>query len=325
MLYIVVKDYFLAKYVVDALNDREDISLVTYARKNDARGWARVVFKVKKYLRAFVLKRKGLWISDIFEPEMLEKLKAVTSNDKILFWGIENLKELLILTQELHYEKISAFLWNPVSTICRNRYSQWEYSRCLKNSDVNVYTFDAEDAKRYGFNYINQVYRSMKKHQQEVPSTDVFFIGQDKSRAVILNQMRSVLEEQGISYDFYIITDKHTSVIAEMADYYRKQELSYEESLALLDKSKCIIEIIQKGQGGITLRTLEAAFLGKKLITNNSNIYVSDLYHPSNIYVWGDKNETRTLKEFLDTPMAPIPEKILSGYDVEHWIKTFLQ
>lgn len=324
MLYIIVKDYFLAKFVVDALKDREDISTVTYARKNDARGWERVKLKTKKMLRAFHVKKKGLWTTDIFEPGMLEQLKSITKDDRILLWGVENLKELLILRDELTYKSISVFLWNPVATICRNRYSQWEYAHYLNASDIDVFTFDRKDAERYGFNYINQVYRKPGIRKERSVSSDVFFIGQDKSRAAIINDIRKVMEPQGITYDFYIIKDKHTHVIPEMAEYYKDGELSYEESLRLIDKSRCIIELFQKGQGGITLRTLEASFMGKKLITNNADIVNTDLYNPQNIFVWGDKNEKRSLKTFLQAPLCPVSEDVLSKYDVENWIKIFL-
>lgn len=324
MLYIIVKDYFLANYVVDAIKDDEGISTIGYARKNNARGLERLKLKVKKYLRAFVWKRKGIWTADIFEPDMLARLKSITREDDILLWGVENLKELLIMEQELEYNKMSVFLWNPVSTICRNAYSQWEYSYYLRNSGMDVFTFDGADAERYGFNQLNQVYRKKDGHQDESISTDVFFIGQDKARAVILNDMMSVMDSQGISHDFYIIKDKHTRIIPRLEGCYHDNGLTYEESLQLLERSRCVIEIFQRGQDGITLRTLESAFMGKKLITNNRNIVSSDLYNPSNIYIWGDKSEKRTLREFMDIPVVPVPVEILSRYDVRYWIQRFL-
>lgn len=78
-----------------------------------------------------------------------------------------------------------------------------------------------------------------------------------------------------------------------------------------------------KKQAGMTLRTLEAVFLNKKLITNSKDIVNTPIYSPNNIYVIGN-DEPRSIKEFLETPMTPLPSSIVRNYNIEHWIEQFI-
>lgn len=48
--------------------------------------------------------------------------------------------------------------------------------------------------------------------------------------------------------------------------------ISYQENLDNIRKSKCIVDVVQKGQIGLTLRPLESLFFKKKLLTNNKCI-----------------------------------------------------
>lgn len=72
----------------------------------------------------------------------------------------------------------------------------------------------------------------------------------------------------------------------------------------------------------MTIRTLEALFFGKKLITTNSGIKYFDIYHPDNIFVL-DGTENRTIKEFLGSELHEFPQEIVRQYDIEYWIKQF--
>ena len=91
----------------------------------------------------------------------------------------------------------------------------------------------------------------------------------------------------------------------------------------MINRSNCILEILQKGQDGMTLRTLEALFMNKKLMTTNRKIKEYDFYDPANVYIIGG-DEQRTVKEFIYTPQVYIQDDITNAYDITHWIKKFL-
>jgi hypothetical protein len=56
-------------------------------------------------------------------------------------------------------------------------------------------------------------------------------------------------------------------------------------------KTNCILEVVQNNQAAVTLRTLEAIYYGKKLLTNNKNIKKYSFYNPKYIQVFSDVNE----------------------------------
>lgn len=327
MLYIIKKDYFLADYIVDPLNDKENIVVVKYKR-NKYRGFKKIQHLILRFIRTFILNQKGLWIHRFFPEEFLQELQNIKKTDKVLFWGCENLKELLILNKEIECQEKNVFLWNPVSTICRNAYSKWEYGYYLNKTRLNIFTFDEGDAISLKFNKIEQVYRypdTSLIQKQVNRKTDVFFIGKDKHRSETIAQLAQQLTQQNICFDFYIIKDKHTIPNSQIESYYRDHEISYEESLEKIIQTKCIIEIMQKGQTGMTLRTLEAIFLKKKLITTNIDIVQTPIYHPNNIYILNcQSNKYKSVKEFLDCEYYNIPDNIIRNYDVEYWIKKFI-
>lgn len=327
MLYIIKKDYFLADYIIDLLCERTDITIIKYSR-NKCSGLKKIKHLITRFIRAFIFNHKGLWNQTFFTERFLQQLKSINKDDKVLFWGCENLKELLVLDKEIVCKEKSVFLWNPVSTICRNVYSKWEYSHYLNKSGMHIYTFDENDATRYKFNKINQVYRfPHNSYYTNITNIDyeVFFIGKDKSRSTIIAQLARQLTEQGISFKFHIIRDKHTLPIKQLEQYYNDKEMSYADSLKKVMRTKCIIEIMQQGQSGMTLRTLEAIFLRKKLITTNKNIVQTPIYNPNNIYILNyEQNKFSNIKEFLNCEYQNIPEDIIRQYDVKSWIKRFL-
>jgi 1,5-rhamnosyltransferase len=70
-------------------------------------------------------------------------------------------------------------------------------------------------------------------------------------------------------------------------------------------RSKVIVEANLPGQTGITLRTLEAAFLNKKLLTNNPFVRNLDFYDANNIFIFGE-DDPGTLDRFLHSDVVPV-------------------
>lgn len=322
MLFIIKKDYFLADYILDALEGRQDIKIIRYERLKP-HGLRKLPFLVKRFVRAFVSNRKGLWTDEFFGARFLSEARLIKPGDKVLFWGCENLKELLTIDKEIQAAEKSVFLWNPVSTICRNAYSRWEYRHYLHRSGMQVYTFDDGDAARYGFHAVNQVYRKPDGDlRTEDTDTDVYFVGADKHRTAALEKVKAELDRQGISYSINILKDKHTEISEQLRPCYVDRLIPYGETLAMIARSRCVLEILQKGQGGMTLRSLEALMLRRKLITDNRDITAAPFYDPANVYILGA--DLRSLREFVDSPMAEVDNDVVNAYEITEWIKKFL-
>jgi len=96
----------------------------------------------------------------------------------------------------------------------------------------------------------------------------------------------------------------------------------YQENLREVERSRCLVDIAKAGQSGWTLRALEAAVYRKKLLTNNTDIAWSDLYHPNNVFILG-RDDLAEIDDFMQKPLVPISEKILAKYDINEWLREF--
>lgn len=325
MLYIIIKENnFLADYILNALDRREDIILLRYACVKH-RGAKKIMQCIIRFVRAVLFNKKGLWTNWFFSEEFLQRLERIAPGDHVLMFSCQNLKELLVLNREIDCHSKNVFLWNPLVTVNKNFYSKWEYARYLHATGMRVCTFDERDACAYRFELVNQVYRKPSVEclaEDSNTGSDVFFVVRDKRRSRQIVNIMTSLESQQIICDFYILKDKHTEPLQKLLPYYIDHQVSYDDYLMKLVRAKCLLEVLQAGQSGMTMRTLEALFFGKKLITTNSDIKLSDIYHPDNIYVL-DGSESRTIKEFLGSELYKFPQETVDRYDIEYWIKQF--
>lgn len=325
MLYIIKEDNFLADYILDALAGRSDVAVVKFERIK-YRGVKKYIQFIVRFLRSSVINRKGLWNRWFFPESFLFRLKVIGADDKVLFFSCQNKKELLVLDRELECCSKSVFLWNPLSTVNHNAYSKWQYARSMHRTGMRVCTFDEGDAQAYGFEPVEQVYRNPDLRLTagcQATDSDVFFVGKDKGRSNVLSGVLAALDMQGVTYDFYILRDKHTKEVSRLKPYYTDDLVPYKDYCLKAMRSRCMLEILQKGQEGMTMRTLEALFFKKKLITDNITIKNYAIYHPDNIYIL-DGKEGRTIREFLDCGYHCFPPRMTERYDVEHWIERFV-
>ena len=131
-----------------------------------------------------------------------------------------------------------------------------------------------------------------------------------KNRIHELQALKELLETNALTCNF---------IIPETA----KEGISYAEYLKQLSLSRCVIDINQSNQTGLTRRPLEALFYNKKLITNNADIRRHNFYNPKNIFIFGI-DSTEFLKEFVKSPVDKIPEQIRQQYDINTWIDQYL-
>ncbi len=324
MLYIIKENSFWADYILNPLDGRENIVFLRYARVK-YQGAKKIAQCIIRFARAILFNKKGLWSNWFFTADFLKELKRIGPHDRVLMFSCQNLKELLVLNKEIDCAAKSVFLWNPLATVNKNFYSKWEYARYLHATEMRICTFDECDARTYRFELVNQVYRKPRVELSKKDfniDNEVFFVARDKRRSKQIANILNALELQKVTHEFYILRDKHTEVFRELLPYYMDRQISYDYYLMRLVHAKCLLEVLQPDQSGMTIRTLEALFFGKKLITTNSGIKHSDIYHPDNIFVL-DGTENRTIKEFLGSDLHEFSQEIVERYDIEYWIKQF--
>lgn len=155
-----------------------------------------------------------------------------------------------------------------------------------------IYTFDPEDARKYSFSFLGNCYYSMhdpaqimKRYGQQssIEGSDAYFSGGLKGgREETIFSLFSKLNKENVKTNFHLSVSGMRRIkekpFSDLIHYHTGGWIPYEEILAGVLKSNVIIEILQNGQSGPSLRYYEAVCYNKKLLTNNRNILYLPYY-----------------------------------------------
>lgn len=156
-----------------------------------------------------------------------------------------------------------------------------------------ILSFDQGDAQKYAVNYYPLVYSSTCPFDlsYEFSKSDVIFVGKAKNRMQEIIAAFERLKEAGLKCDFHIVGAENTNRLYNgEIDYC--EFMPYTEYLCRVKAANCILEIMQHGGRGYTLRLGEAVAYNKKLLSDNTALYDAPFYrkdyisvfeHPSNI------------------------------------------
>lgn len=202
--------------------------------------------------------------------------------------------------------KLIWYSWNPASDsdAFTRLGKQW-----IKTS------FSKRDAMKFHFQYVGSFYfKSNNALSPQKYIYDGLFIGQDKGRRKLLEKV-SCLYAKNDLISKVILVDNRKALFNRRYSH----RFNYDNVCELVKKSKSIIEILQDGQEGVSLRVFEALFNHKKLVTNNRSIVNYDIYNSQNIFILGVDDENR-FKDFLCSPLAEIDKGIVDEYKMNNWI-----
>lgn len=242
-----------------------------------------------------------------FPKEHFDRIIHAEAGDAILIYEACNVRVLRALRPYLP-ERVPCYIYycNPVGTTFRRPAEELQAIRAL---GYRLTSFDPCEAERYGMACTGQYFR-YPEHQPDNIDSDCFFCGLPKDRAGTLQRLRTRLEAEGLTCDFVIPRTP-------------AEKLTYPQYLDRLARTRCVIDISQKGQTGLTRRPLEALFYGKKLLTDNPEIVRYDFYRPQNVFILG-KDPEEQLRAFIESPLAEVPETVCAAYDVNEWIRHYL-
>ena len=245
------------------------------------------LFKLLKKVKISIL---GKWKNEINKYDKF-----------IIFESLYNEKVAKKIKRTKKENKVIVYFWNYIDD--NNKY-------ILNDKNIDEFwTFDKNDAKKYNMKYNPQFYTKNVKIQDEQNKYDVLFLGRPKSRKKDIVDLEKKLKEEGIQTNFKIIENE-------------KDYVSYDEYLKRIAESKCILDYNQEGQVGLSLRPMEALFLERKLITNNTDIKNYDFYNHDNIFILGEDN-INEIKEFINKPYKKIDQDIIDYYDFDQWLNRF--
>lgn len=265
--------------------------------------------KVLKFLLVGRLPLNGYlteWITGYTGYRWLTTLQA---NDRLLVNGVTNLRTL------------RAVKWLTPKKVRRFQY----FNNCLRfvlppaqvakkvmkmqKMGYHLVTFDPQEAIELGMTYAPQFYR-FPQIKQVNPRYDFFFCGERKNRGKRLDDLKKELESKGFRC-LFIVVEKGED-----------KRITYEQYLEYVLESRCIVDLFQEGQVGLTRRPMEALFFNKKLLTENLDISNFDFYHSENIFILGRDNLAE-IKHFMETAPILVSDDIKKRYDVNEWLQFF--
>lgn len=289
------------------LNDKEFHSV--NARKRGVKT-ANVYKNLPKYLR--ILRRLQIILGILSIYPWLENWKKELDKYDTVIIHASRITSPVVKFISDKYPKIRIIVWywNPVSKC--EKLEKYPENICDR------WTFDERDAKSYSLKYNTQYYFNDVKLNNQSIDNDVYFIGGDKGRLSMLIDLEKKLNNKGIKTNFHIT--KTSNKIDNNPIF--KERIDYSQNLNFISESKAIVDIVAKGQVGLTLRPLEAMFFNKKLITNDKSIINRDFYNKENIFIL-DYDNFDKIEYFINSPYIEIPSDILYRYDFNSWIRRF--
>lgn len=203
----------------------------------------------------------------------------------ILFWAVapypipvKRLKKL----QKEHNVKFVLLMGGPL-------FASKVTPRYLKQLHFDsVYTIEDPDVEKYGFLPMNTIYSTVDAQELGVsdgPEHDLLFVGRDKGRLSLLLNVYEYLKQNGI-LPYYRLSRVKRKDEKYKDEILYNHAVPYRKVLQEVQKSNCLLEIIQRGGFAATLRYYEAICYNKKLLTSNKNVVNLPFYDPRYIHVF---------------------------------------
>lgn len=226
--------------------------------------------------------------------------------DTIFLFAINDIKDVVKDLEKFTKsgQRKIIYFWDPVFRV----------SECL-DYPFEKWSFDEQDCSQYNLSYNSTFYfKQILSEMQPSVKLDccsVYFIGLDKGRRKLINEIQATLK----------LIDIHTLFM--VFDDNIKERVSFEENLKNISASNAILDLSQQNQSGLTVRVMESIFFDKKLITNNRLIEGQAFYHADNIFIIG-KDDMSELKTFLVKPYnKKHVESFQDYFDFDNWMRRF--
>ena len=234
-------------------------------------------------------------------------------------------------------------LYPPIIEMLKQKYKckyilyQWDsvknnpYAVKLSESFDSTYTFDPEDAKKYGWNYRPLFFNTTKgNHQKEIKYEMSYICSLHSKRADILFYLLNYAKKNRIRLFDYVYVDKLSFIrqkylkgndlYTKLPYHYMKfSPLSSDKVKNVYGVSKCLVDYKSPDQDGLTIRSIEAIGHECKLITNNRAVIHEKFYCNENVFIY-DEEKIEIPIEFIRSPYRPLQEDIYSYYSLEGWI-----
>jgi methylmalonyl-CoA mutase cobalamin-binding subunit len=91
--------------------------------------------------------------------------------------------------------------------------------------------------------------------------------------------------------------------------------------IALLRRSKAVLDVSHSAQTGLTIRTIETLGARRKLVTTNVDVKNYDFYDPSRVLIIdAERPDVSAIKEFVALPQDELDPTIYRHYGIHNWV-----
>lgn len=231
--------------------------------------------------------------------------------------------------------KTVLFLWDTYKT------QQGEYKHYRHLFD-KTFSFDRDDAKKYGMEYFPDFYIPQKLSDNF--KYDISFVGTANAtstihRFEIINYIYTFCKDNNLSYFLYLRTFEpikkslnpfryiinnyiKTPKFWKLIDRFRNEEWLHFESIPLdycnaaQSRSRVLLDLSHHNRQGMTINCITALAHGQKLITTNQRIKEEPFYDPNMIYIL-DENNPKLDISFWNRPNKKVD---LSYLRLDNWL-----
>lgn len=288
------------------------------------------------------------------------KLVKYSSGAHRLFWKIKSLEKRIAkerdqIIQLINDENFDIFFVIKGQLLSKEIVSRFKHKN--PNAKTVTYQWDSLDNLPFDFDFVDSFdykysfdsqdcMRLSKDGLQHKPLfyTNDFIIdgspsikydiatvgGMQFERTMMLKKLITLIPS--CSYKILLRTEVTLSIPLNiikvgLPTYFRfalLKDIERKEVALILKKSRVIIDIPNTAQSGLSMRTIEALPLKRKLITTNAAIKGYDFYNPNNHYVMQELNPNEII-EFIKKPFIQIDEKIIQKYSIKNFVSTILK
>ncbi len=293
-------------YIVDWYSDRPNSNLI-----------GKMIIRLnKKLMRSKVIK----YIDKIInENDKDYKYVVIILGQSFIIDDIKRLKAKYKNAKFVYYN------WDSVDV--------FEEILTLSTEFDSVMTFDPFDAKKYKFTFLPLFYSDEFKNLiNKNELFDYLYIGTAKPGKIEnINKILKMINQKKIFFHMYIqsrlvfiyyyFTNKEFRMTK--TNFYKYNKISRKSLLEYMRNSKIIIDIPQKNQKGLTMRTFEVLASNKKLITTNSDIANYDFYSRDRILIFTSRTNIYDIDEFYKTNLES--DFNMDKYHIKNWVKRLLE
>lgn len=287
-----------------------DISKYKYEYPN-------IFSKITNFLNKILFKKNIKKIE--LEKDILNRFEKLGHQDIILVIRPDR------LTKQTH-QKIKNYT-DKYITYIYDSCTRFPIDDLLKDKIFDtIYSFDLQDCKKFGFNFITNYIYLEKKEIQPLSkiNNSIFIILSIDERLHLLNKIANYLSDNAIAFKFIITGKKRPKNINDNI-IYTKKPIFIDALMEELENANVYLDLIRHGHNGLSFRIFEALAMQKKIITTNKSISEYDFYNPNNILILDENSEIDINPNFWKTPYQPLSDAVYYKYTIENWVKTIFK